>query len=56
MIEYNYKNIKYLIEVRNPNGVNKGVKEVYIDGELVTDKTIDLTKKGNSHQVLVVMG
>ncbi|EIV99663.1 LOW QUALITY PROTEIN: cellobiose phosphorylase [Thermoanaerobacter siderophilus SR4] len=56
VIEYNYKNTKYLIDVRNPNGVNKGVKEVYIDGELVTDKTIDLTKKGNSHQVLVVMG
>ncbi|WP_236617245.1 GH36-type glycosyl hydrolase domain-containing protein [Thermoanaerobacter kivui] len=56
VIEYKYKDMKYLIDIRNPNGVNKGVKEVYIDGELVTDKTIDLTKKGNSHQVLVVMG
>lgn len=42
------------IEVVNPDGVMKGVKEIYLDGELV--EKIPVQPAGSKHAVKVVMG
>ncbi|TCL60387.1 chitobiose phosphorylase [Kineothrix alysoides] len=49
-----WRGVDYHIEVVNPDGVMKGVKELYLDGELV--QRIPLMDKGTAHQVKVVMG
>ncbi len=49
-----WRGVDYHIEVVNPDGVMKGVKELYLDGELV--ERIPLMDKGTAHQVKVVMG
>lgn len=49
-----WRGVDYHIEVVNPDGVMKGVKELYLDGELV--ERIPLMDKGTAHRVKVVMG
>lgn len=49
-----WRGITYEIEVSNPDGVMKGVKELYLDGKKV--ERIPLMEKGTVHQVRVVMG
>ena len=44
----------YEIEVANPDGVMKGVKELYLDGKKVDG--ITLMEKGTTHRVKAVMG
>lgn len=49
-----WRGVTYEIEVFNPDGVMKGVKERYLDGKKV--ERIPLMEKGTVHQVRVVMG
>lgn len=56
VIEYMYGKTKYIIEVANPSRVNKGIKEVYLDGKPILDKVIELEDEGNVHKVSVIMG
>lgn len=49
-----WRGIDYKIEVVNPDGVMKGVKELYLNGEKVD--RIPLMDKGTVHHVKVVMG
>ena len=49
-----WRGVTYEIEVSNPDGVMKGVKERYLDGKKV--ERIPLMEKGTVHQVRVVMG
>lgn len=49
-----WRGARYDIQVENPDGVMKGVKELYLDGEKVD--RVPLMKKGTAHQVKVVMG
>jgi N,N'-diacetylchitobiose phosphorylase len=44
-----------LITVSNPYGVEKGVKPVTLDGQLVTGP-IPVQAAGSAHEVEVVMG
>jgi len=46
----------YQIRVENPNGVNRGVKRVWIDGEVSPGGEIPLAGDGQQHQVKVLMG
>ncbi|AEF16491.1 glycosyltransferase 36 [Thermoanaerobacterium xylanolyticum LX-11] len=56
-IEYMYKNdTKYIIEVENPEMVNRGVREVSVDGNVVDDNKFILKDDGKIHHVFVVMG
>lgn len=50
-----WRGVTYEIEVRNPDGVMKGVKELYLDGKKV-ERIPLMEKKGTVHQVRVVMG
>lgn len=49
-----WRGVDYHIEVVNPDGVMKGVKELYLDDEKV--ECIPLADKGTAHRVKVVMG
>ena len=44
----------YEISVENPNGVMKGVKEIYLDGKLV--ERLPVQEPNTTHHVRVVMG
>jgi cyclic beta-1,2-glucan synthetase len=44
------------IQVENPDGVNSGVKQVELDGEVLPDGQIPLRLDGRRHQVRVLMG
>lgn len=52
---YSVGNTHYQITIKNPNAVNKGVREVYLNGN-PTDKEFTLLDDGNEHIVEVIMG
>lgn len=46
----------YHICVENPDGVNRGVRQVTLDGKVLPDAEIPLAGDGQRHEVRVVMG
>jgi cellobiose phosphorylase len=56
LIEYKHNNEKYKISIKNPAGVLKGVKEIYLDGVLCRNKIVPLASDSLSHAVEVIMG
>jgi len=46
----------YRIRVENPDGVNRGVKQVMLDGEILPEERIPLLDDGRQHEVRVLMG
>ena len=46
----------YEIEVENPEGVSRGVKELLVDGERLKGDLIRPYSDGRVHRVRVVMG
>lgn len=55
-ITRNFRDAILNIEVKNPNHVSKGVKEVTVNGEKIEGNIIPILEKGKEHQVVVVMG
>jgi cellobiose phosphorylase len=55
-IHRTFRGTKYQIEVTNPNGVNKGVKDMIVDGKPVIGNVIPVFKDGKTHKVVIVMG
>jgi cyclic beta-1,2-glucan synthetase len=55
-IRYQYGETSYRISVRNPQGVNQGVKRVVLDGEVLPTADVPLLRDGQAHQVQVEMG
>ncbi|MGI6685622.1 MAG: GH36-type glycosyl hydrolase domain-containing protein [Bacillota bacterium] len=55
-INYRYGETPYEIQVKNPLGINQGVKTVFVDGKETKDLSILLTDDGKRHQVEVIMG
>jgi cellobiose phosphorylase len=51
-----YRGETFDIEVRNPNGVMKGVRRVEMDGAEVPDRLLRPAGDGRSHKVVVEMG
>ena len=49
-----FRGATYNIQIENPDGVMKGVKELWLDGEQVSQ--IPVNEPGSSHQVTVIMG
>ncbi len=49
-----WRNVVFHIQVENPEGVMKGVKEIWLDGERV--KQIPVMAQGTEHRVRIVMG
>lgn len=50
----NWRGAMFHIEVKNPDGVMKGVKEIYLDGERT--EHIPVQQSGSRHSVQIVMG
>jgi len=55
-IDYRRANTLYKIRVENPKSVSSGVREIRLDGELLSSNEIPLIADGQTHQVLVVLG
>lgn len=49
-----WRNATFHIHVENPNGVMKGIKEIYLDGKKVD--VIPAMEAGTEHDVRVIMG
>jgi cyclic beta-1,2-glucan synthetase len=55
-ITYRYRSARYRIVVENPQGVERGVQSVEVEGRSATDKRIELHDDGKTHQVRVILG
>lgn len=53
---YRFGQSTYEIRVENPEGVNRGVRQITLDGQPLTDKGIPLADDGGDHQVVLVLG
>jgi cellobiose phosphorylase len=51
-----FRGAEYHIDVQNPSGVSKGVKEIIVDGRSQTSNVIPLFEDGEEHQVKVILG
>jgi cyclic beta-1,2-glucan synthetase len=57
LVNYRFGTAHYKIEVQNPHGVNRGIRQVSLDGSLLLpDNLIPLLDDGRLHEVQVVMG
>jgi len=52
----NFRGATYEILVKNPNGVESGVKSITVDGKEISGNTIKPHSDGKMHKVEVVMG
>jgi cyclic beta-1,2-glucan synthetase len=55
-IHYRYGQTVYEIQVENPDGVNRGVSRLTLDGEPIAGNAIPLVDDGTHHQAIVVLG
>jgi cyclic beta-1,2-glucan synthetase len=55
-IDYRYRSARYAIAVENPDGVQRGVARVILDGVALAAGAIPLTDDGVTHRVRVVLG
>jgi len=55
-VQYKYAASLYEITVINPEGINRGVRQVSVDGEISADSQIHLVDNGQKHVVEVLMG
>ena len=51
-----FRNATYRITVKNPDGVNKGIKQVTVDGKVIEGCRIAVFGDDSDHIVEVVMG
>ncbi len=55
-LTYRFGQATYHIRVENRSGVNRGVQQVTVDGEMQPEKTVPLKDDGEHHTVRVRMG
>jgi cellobiose phosphorylase len=55
-VDYRFGTTNYKIIVENPNNVNRGIRQVLLDGNPLPDNLIPLVDDGRHHEVQVVMG
>jgi len=55
-MSYRFGGTSYAIEVKNPEGVNRGVRTITLDGKPLDGEAIPLVDDGGQHQVEVVLG
>jgi cyclic beta-1,2-glucan synthetase len=53
---YRFGKATYEFEVKNPNHINRGVQQVFQNGQLLQDKVISLSQDNVTNNVLIVMG
>jgi cellobiose phosphorylase len=55
-MQYKYNKTFYHITVENPNCVNRGVKQIKVDGKVIEGNGFTLIDDGNVHKVYVTLG
>lgn len=55
-LHYRYRSSRYRITVHNPDGINRGVAWVELDGERLEDPVIPLRDDGQTHTVTATLG
>jgi cellobiose phosphorylase len=55
-VTYRVGETTFQISVKNPAGVNRGVKHVELDGIILKNNAIPLVEDGRRHQVNVALG
>jgi len=55
-ITYKKNDTVYKIDVKNPDHIEKGVRETHFDGEKLDDNQIPILKDASEHQVTIIMG
>ncbi len=51
-----FRGAVYEIEIENPDGVNKGVKEVFLNGNKHSNNIIPIQKPGSTNKIIVKLG
>lgn len=51
-----FREVTYLIEIKNPDHVNQGVKHLIVDNHMIEGNLIPLMEKGSTHNVTVILG
>jgi cellobiose phosphorylase len=55
-VDYRFKNTHYKLSVENPQKVNRGVRQILMDGNPQSGSLLPLVDDGQPHEVRVVMG
>ena len=55
-VTYRVGRTTFHVSVENPAGVNRGVKQITVDGKVLNGNEIPLFEDGSQHQVIVVLG
>jgi len=55
-IQRKFRDAIYKIHIKNPWGVNKGIREIMVDGKLIAGNVVPIFGDGRIHEVNVVMG
>lgn len=55
-VKRHYRNAQYDISISNPDGINKGVKNIVVDGQRIEGNILPDFQDGKTHKVTVVMG
>lgn len=51
-----FRNASYRIQVKNPDHVNKGIRQISVDGNVIDGNRIDVFEEGSEHIIEVTMG
>lgn len=51
-----FREVTYIIEIKNPDHVNQGVKQLIVDNHMIEGNLIPLMEKGSTHNVTVILG
>ncbi len=54
-VDYRFGATHYFIDIQNPDGVNRGVRQILLDGKLLPDNLISLSEDDKQHEVQVLM-
>jgi cyclic beta-1,2-glucan synthetase len=55
-VDYRFGMAHYMISVENPEGVNRSVRQILLNGIPLSDNQVPLTDDGRQHAVRVLMG
>jgi cyclic beta-1,2-glucan synthetase len=55
-VDYRFGTAHYMISVENPEGANRGIRQILLNGILLPDNRIPLTDDGRQHTLRVLMG
>ncbi len=55
-IKRRFRGAVYNIEVKNPKGISRGVKEIFLDGKILDSNILPLPESAKTYNVEVIMG